>query len=123
MTQPLYEKLSHGNRQTIVRKYKAGTELSTTPTPGSPPQTIVLKADVAMKVTQEYNSYARKWHDVAIHLNDMVETLTEQLPRPEPTSMPGPGCDHVAAMATDGPCPVCFPRAQTNSNKPWWRFW
>lgn len=114
----LYEKIHHGDRKTIVRKYEAGTELSTQTTP---PQTIVLKADVALKVTQEYNAYSRTWHDVKIYLDDMVETVTKHLPRPEPTSMPGPLCDHVAAFSTDGPCPVCFPVARTR--RPWWRFW
>jgi hypothetical protein len=107
----LYEKISHGDRQTIVRKYKAGTELSTM---AQPPQTIILKADVALKVTQEYNSYSRTWRDVKVYLDDMVETsvVSESMPRPEPTAMPGPGCDHVAAMTTNGPCPICFPRAE-----------
>jgi hypothetical protein len=121
MSNNLYEKISHGDRKTIVRKYESGTVLSTTTTP---PQTIVLKANVALKVTQEYNAYMRTWHDITIHLDNMVETLTERLPPPEPTSIPG-RCDHIAAMATDGPCPVCFPRAEVREDrkKPWWRFW
>ena len=104
----LYEKISHKDRKTIVREYEAGTELSLNTVP---PQTIKLKADAALKVTQEYNAYSRTWHDVTIHLKDMVETATARLPRPEPTSMPGP---------IEMPVPK-LPRAEVR--RPWWKFW
>ena len=68
MTQ-LYDKITHGDRKTIVRKYKKGTKLTV---PG--PDTIILKANVALKVTQEYDANHQMWIDVIIHTQGMVET-------------------------------------------------
>ena len=74
MTQ-LYDKITHGDRRTIVRKYKKGTKLTV---PG--PATIILKANVALKVTQEYDANHLMWMDVIIHVQGMVETNAP--PRP-----------------------------------------
>lgn len=65
----LYEKITHGDRRTIARKYKRGTQLTV---PG--PATITLKANVVLKVTQEYDVNHRMWLDVIIHTQSMVET-------------------------------------------------
>ncbi len=117
MTQALYDKHNHGDRRTIVRKFWKGKELYVENS------TIVLKTNVAMKVTEQYDATARRWQEVQYDLSTMVEITDHETfnNRPPPTSVPG-GCDHIAAIATSGPCPVCFPRAQTRS-KPWWVFW
>lgn len=65
----LYEKITHGDRRTIVRRYKRGTRLMA---PG--PATLVLKANVALKVTQEYDANHLAWLDVIVHTESMVET-------------------------------------------------
>lgn len=64
----LYEKISQGDRRTVVRKYRKGTQMTV---PG--PATIVLKADVALKVTQEYDATLRTWVDVHVDFTSMVE--------------------------------------------------
>lgn len=103
----LYKKISHSDRQTIVRKYEAGTTLSTGT---SPPQTIVLTVDVAAKVTQEYDAYKLQWNDVSIHLDGMVETLPQQAyRRPPPTSMPMDRQVHVEPL----------PKAEVKKNSFW----
>ncbi len=116
----LYEKISPGDRRTIVKKFPKGEKLYF-----SDKSAIVLKAHVAMKVVQEYDPLVGRgdWVDKSYMLESMVE-IDNPYERPPPTSMPGPSCDHVAAMATDKPCPVCFPEARVNDNKlPWWRRW
>lgn len=101
----LYEKISHGDRQTIVKKFPKGKELYFD---GS---TIVLKTNAALKVTQEYDASARLWKDVKYDLASMVEIPEGELyNRPPPTSMPGAGEPREP-----------LPRAEVNRS--WWRFW
>lgn len=64
----LYERITHGDRRTIVRKYKKGDEIKLEQS------TVVIKADAAAKVTQQYSATLRTWQDVHVYLNDMVET-------------------------------------------------
>jgi len=112
----LYTRISHGDRQTIVRKYKAGTMLTVQ---SDPPQTILLKVDCAAKVTQEYDAYKLAWNDIKIYLDDMVETVTDRMPKPEPTRMPIPD-------AYQPPPPTDMPGSLEDREaprRPWWRFW
>lgn len=80
----LYEKVMHGDRRTVVKKYRKGEVLQGPGQPGS--SAYVVKADIAMKVTEEFNAHFGKWYDKIYHLDEAVETDL----RPEPTTMPGP---------------------------------
>jgi hypothetical protein len=87
----LYEKFTHGDRRTVVKKYKAGTAISSGTT------ALVLKKHCAVKITQEcmVSTGLVKWVDVEWDLDNAVE-LSEDPSLPEPTSIPkmpvaGPG--------------------------------
>lgn len=118
----LFEKHNHGDQRTVAKKFHKGKELHFD---GS---TVILKTNVAMKVTEQYNSVTRTWQEIKYDLVTAVEITDQDLyERPPPTAMPGrldpESCDHIAAIATNGPCPICFPRATAKNQKPWWRFW
>lgn len=119
MNNHLFETHTQGDQRTVVQKLPKGKELYFN---GS---TVILKTNVAMKVKQQYNATTRKWEDLQYDLMSAVEITDDEWyeqHKPPPTAMPG-RCDHIAAIATNGPCPICFPRAETASTKPWWRFW
>lgn len=101
--QHLYEKHSNGDRRTVVKKYSKGHELRLTES------TIILKTDVALKVTEEYNVVSRRWNEVSYDLSTMVEIPDGEAyrdSRPPPTEMPGGGE---------------LPRAEVRV--PWWKRW
>lgn len=86
----LYDKFTDGDRRTVVRKVKKGTELHV---PG--PATIVIKADVVLKVTQQYFASSRMWIDIIFHTKDMVETVVEFVKDEEQAPAPKPDPEHV----------------------------
>lgn len=122
MNAQLFEKHTHGDLRTVAKKYPKGKELRFD---GS---TVVLKTNVAMKVTEQYNATTRLWQEFKYDLTTAVEITDEEMwasTRPPPTSIPGPpekSCDHIVAMVTNGPCPICFPKVQQISGGWWSRF-
>lgn len=82
----LYDSFKNGDLRTIVKRFNKGDELRMVS------GVIVLKANVKMKVTEEYNASLNVWMPKKYFLNDMVEVTYED-DRPPPTSMPvaGPG--------------------------------